>query len=326
MALLTIPVAWTGATGVSGASTIEATYATLGPWAVSTGSATAGAETYSLFYPTDLGAGGFKHPILTWGNGTGATPSQYADTLDHLASWGFVVIASDSGSVGLGTEMLDGAEYMVAENADPASVFYQKLDPAKVGALGHSQGAGGTLNATVHSNGLIVSALTIELPDPIWWGSPVPSLASVAAPMFFIRGTSDPIATESAAQNWYDEVPAGVKAALIGAGHNDIQTTNNRLKGYITAWMMYTLQGDPVAQDAFVGSAAEINGNVSWESQAEKNLLGPVAVGGFAAAPAVAEAGTSGDHTARYVALGWAVLAAALATGGAYGVWRTRRR
>src|SRR5262249_17787508 len=55
------------------ASAIETTYRATGSWAVSTGSVSAYGGTYTLFYPTNLGANGFKHPILTWGNGTNAT-------------------------------------------------------------------------------------------------------------------------------------------------------------------------------------------------------------------------------------------------------------
>lgn len=252
---------------------IETQYKTPGSWAVTTGTVTVSGSAYTLYRPANLGAGGVTHPILTWGNGTGGTSSKVADTLNHLASWGFVVIASNSGATGTGTEMLAGANYMVSENTNASSVFYQKLNTAKVGALGTSQGAGGTLNATMNSNGVIKTALTIELPDPIWWSTPVPSLTTLTASIFFIRGTADFIATESAAQNWYNQVPgAAAKAARKGTGHNEIDKTNNKLKGYITAWMMYTLQGDTAARGAFAGAAPEINDNTAWQDQAEKNL------------------------------------------------------
>lgn len=256
------------------ASAIETTYRAVGPWAVSTGSTTASGG-YKLYYPTNLGSGGFLHPILTWGNGTGATPSKYDGILTHLASWGFVVIASNSGQTGLGTEILNGANWMVGQNANSASIFYHKLDVANVGALGHSQGAGGALNATLNSGGLITSTLTAALPDPLWWSTPVPNMTTypVASQIFFVRGTSDFLATESAAVNWYNPVPGGAaKAGQKSAGHNEIQSASTRLKGYVTAWMLYTLRGDTYARGAFVGSPPEINTNTAWQNAAEKNL------------------------------------------------------
>jgi hypothetical protein len=257
------------------ASAVETTYRATGSWAVSTGTASAFGGTYKLYYPTNLGAGGFRHPILTWGNGTNATPSKYDGILTHLASWGFAVIASNSGQTGLGTQILDGAHYLVNEEGNPSSVFYHKLDIANVGALGHSQGAGGALNATITSGGLITSTITVALPDPFWWTTPVPNMANFpsAGQILFIRGTSDFLATESAALNWYNPVPGGAaKAAQKSAGHNEIQNANTRLKGYVTAWMLYTLRGDTSARAAFVGSPPEINTNTAWQNTAEKNL------------------------------------------------------
>ncbi len=44
---------------------------------------------------------------------------------------------------------MGGAQWMVAKNSDSGSIFYNKLDTSKIGALGHSQGAGGVLNAVL---------------------------------------------------------------------------------------------------------------------------------------------------------------------------------
>jgi hypothetical protein len=252
---------------------IENTYKANGPWATTTGTATISGQPYTLHYPSNLGANNFDHPILSWGNGTGANPSQYADTLQHLASWGFVVIAGNSGTQGLGTQILAGAQYLVAQNGVSSSIFYQKLNTAQVGAFGHSQGAGGTLNATLNSGGLIKTAVTIALPDPIWWSTPVPNLSGMTASIFFVRGSNDFLATANAATNWYNQVPgAAAKASRKSTGHNEIQAVNNRLQGYVTAWMMYRLQGDNTARGAFAGATPEVPTNTNWQHWAGKNL------------------------------------------------------
>jgi hypothetical protein len=55
---------------------IELKYYANGPWAVtvSIGSqcCDSAGDKFDLYYPTNLGQGGFTHPILTWGNGTGS--------------------------------------------------------------------------------------------------------------------------------------------------------------------------------------------------------------------------------------------------------------
>ena len=40
---------------------------------------------------------------------------------------------------------------------------------------------------------------------------------------------------------------------LTGAGHNTIQGTGGGFLGYITAWLMYQLEGGATARQVFVG-------------------------------------------------------------------------
>jgi len=126
---------------------IELKYYAKGHWAVTTSLAGACCDSsgneFDLYYPTNLGVDGFKHPIITWGNGTHAKSRQYAYFLNHLASWGFVIIATEDENTGPGQTILDGANYMVRENSNSSSIFYQKLEVNEIGAMGHSQGATG---------------------------------------------------------------------------------------------------------------------------------------------------------------------------------------
>ncbi|MEV0384902.1 alpha/beta hydrolase [Nonomuraea sp. NPDC050643] len=254
------------------ADTIESHYEVAGPWAVTTADA---GTAYKLYYPTDLGAGGFKHPIITWGNGTNAVPTQYPGVLNQLASWGFVVVASTDTTTGTGSEMIAAATYMVGRNTDASSVFHGRLDVTKVGAVGHSQGAGGAVNTATKSGGLITSVVPIALPAPIWVGSGDKFFVDqIACPVLFLSGTADGlISPHSAVLAYYNAVPgAAAKAMLKGAGHNTIQGTGGGFLGYLTAWLMYTLQGDSYARGAFAGSAPEIGTNSSWQDTAQKNL------------------------------------------------------
>src|SRR5262249_16283454 len=54
---------------------------------------------FTLFLPIGRPAGS---PILTWGNGTGGSPSSYSGLLNQWASYGIIVAASTSGSTGTG--------------------------------------------------------------------------------------------------------------------------------------------------------------------------------------------------------------------------------
>jgi hypothetical protein len=270
---------------------VELKYYAPGPWAVtvSTGGACCDSSNnkFDLYYPTTLGANGFMHPILTWGNGSFGSPLQYDYFLRHMASWGFVVIATQDQQTGTGQTILDGVNFMVHANSDPASTFFHKLNVNQIGAFGHSQGAGGAGNALIKSAGLIKTVVPIELPARVWCtlGPNCFEPANLTSgSVFFIDGSTDfPISPptqtpqtsgEQSVQAFYDATPGSVrklKGTLIGPNHNDVQGQPdcahamfpcvNGVYGYLgypTAWFMYQLQGDAVAHGAFVNGTGEM--------------------------------------------------------------------
>jgi len=278
---------------------IELKYYGAGTWAVSKGHACCDSlnHTFDLYYPTNLGANGFHHPILTWGNGSNAVPSQYDYLLTHMASWGFVVIATEDKTTGNGQTILDGANYLVGQNNGPPSnnIFYQKLDVHRIGAFGHSQGSQGAINALIKSAGLIKTVIPIELPATIWC-SLGPSCADTSqltsGSVFFIDGSTDiPISPptqdpniqgQQSIQAFYNAVPNAtlkVRGTLMGPNHNDVQGQPDCLHasfpcvngvygylGYPTAWFMFQLQGDAYAHGAFVNGTGEMfSETTNWE-------------------------------------------------------------
>jgi hypothetical protein len=276
--------------------TIERRFAATGVWAVTTSPGGACCDSlgnaFDLYYPTNLGANGFKHPILTWGNGTNGAPSHYTTFLTHMASWGFVVIATLDKTTGPGQTIRDGANFLIAANSNPASIFFNKLKTTEIGAFGHSQGATGAMNALINSSGTIKTVLPIELPARIWCtASCVPMPSFTQGSVFFLDGSLDPISPptqsplisgEQSIAGYYNAVPAGVaklKGTLRGPTHNDVTGQPDCAAaqppcligvfgylGYPTAWMMFQLQGDAVAHGAFVSGTGEMfSQTVNWE-------------------------------------------------------------
>jgi hypothetical protein len=246
-----------------------------------------------LYYPTNLGANNSKLPIITWGNGTGGTSTGARYFLRHLASWGFVVIASRDGYERNGASILAAAHRMVDENANLASPFYNKLDTAHIGAVGHSQGASGVVRAMIDSYTTptyppIVTAIPIELPGQRFCFCPPADVLDTASvthgSIFFVDGSADvPVsppkqpphtAGEQSIEAFYDAVPNGVpklKGTLLAANHNDIGGQPDCLPGapfcdvgvfgylgYPTAWLAYQLGVDPSAKAAFVSGSGEM--------------------------------------------------------------------
>jgi pimeloyl-ACP methyl ester carboxylesterase len=296
LAVLGAVITAAGLTTPASAATdpVEARYTAAGPYATTTGSATDSAgNSYTLYYPSNYSALGFKSPIVTWGNGTNASPAMYSTLLTHFASYGFTVIASDLANTGSGREIDAGAHYLVAQNSTPGSVFYSSLDVSHVAAVGHSQGAGGATRAAENDPGLITTLMTFSLPNTMWIGTnpDCPTKAdctynpaALTQPVFFIstHGFLDSIiASPSTETAFYNSVQGQAALGIISdsdgkaADHNSVQNVSSGGNpdgelGYATAWLEYQLLGNATAATAFTGAAPELVSNGNWPGSACK--------------------------------------------------------
>ena len=215
-----------------------------------------------------------------------------------MASWGFVVIATEDSFTGLGRTILDGVKYMIQLDCCKPNnnIFYHKLDKNQIGAFGHSQGAGGAIRAFMASAGTIKTVVPIELPAQVFctFGPKCIDTKNLkSGSIFFIDGSNDSISPptqpswltgEQSIEAYYAATPTNVekvKGTIIGPGHNDIQGQPqcpadrhvpgciNGVYGYLgypTAWFMDRLQGDAYAHGAFVNGTGEMfSETTNWE-------------------------------------------------------------
>jgi pimeloyl-ACP methyl ester carboxylesterase len=240
---------------------IETRYAAAGPWEYTTSPAR-DAEDRPLVvaHPVSLGAGGTRHPVAVWGNGTWAPLTKYTALLAHLASWGFVVAAPESNTLGDGVEIEAAARYLVAAGGDPASRFHGRLDTTRLAALGHSQGAGGSARAAVRTEGLITTVVPIALPSPglVSEGHEY-DMTALSVPVLLMGGEVDGIAPPGDLADYLRQVPGpGALLVLNGADHNGIQAVDGGgFLGYLTAWLRHHLCDDEEAAAAFAGPVPE---------------------------------------------------------------------
>ncbi|OYD61189.1 poly(ethylene terephthalate) hydrolase family protein [Rhodococcus sp. OK302] len=258
----------TSATPSQPDSTVSDTYAAPGADEVIATAVTG----YQLFYPSDVATDGEHHPLITFGNGSYATFEQYEALLRHLASWGFVVVVADSSVTGDGQEILAAARYVVDENINPDSIFHNAINVESIASVGHSQGAGGAINAATHSEGLISSTAVLDLPDP-WWASrpiDVVDVTRLGVPVFFMAGADDPVSTSLAQSNYYNASPTqAALGRLRGVGHN-WASDGEGFRGYLTAWLKFTLSEDPFAATAFTGESPALLSDSDWDQQSVK--------------------------------------------------------
>ena len=116
-------------------------------------------QRFNVYRPKNLAQSGYCHPILIWANGytdnpeqnpplcvtdsaTGKWCGQYLPMMNHLASHGFVVVASLSTATGSGDPLptIVGLNWILQQAEDSSSPYYHRLDTANIGQLGHSFG------------------------------------------------------------------------------------------------------------------------------------------------------------------------------------------
>jgi len=217
---------------------------------------------FTMFRPKDLSQGGLCHPVITWGNGTGSNPSLYKVLLNHLASHGFVVIASDSPNVSQGTPapMVAGVTWVLQQNDDPTSELYQKIDTTHIGATGHSQGAFATTSAGADSHIVTIAPLCgasaqRNLHGPAW---------------LFCGGmdTTVPCSTVQNASNAISNVPV-MQADYLSVDHASWITFRGTkpspVEAAVTAWMRVQLMGDTALRTWFYGPSCKLCTDSGWQ-------------------------------------------------------------
>lgn len=235
-----------------------------------------GPSGYVLFYPQELGRDGTKHPILSWGPGAVETASDFVTMLNHIASHGFVVISFDA--TPQGQELIKGIDYLLAENMRADSVFYEKLDPTKISAGGHSAGSLATfviggdprLVTTLH-----ISGGTFE---------PHTDIMNLHAPALFVCGEPGgdgllvgDVANPNCEIDFMNATVPVFYGITKGASHmtpteiGDPTIRTHQLAAMV-GWLRWQLLADANAQTMFTGPTCTLCADPAWSTAKSKNL------------------------------------------------------
>ncbi|MDA8139755.1 MAG: hypothetical protein M0036_13985 [Desulfobacteraceae bacterium] len=195
-----------------------------------------------LFYPNNIPSG-TKLPIFLWGCGGGSDPSAYVDHLNHIASWGFVVIAEVSS--GNGSELLSALDWLTTQNNTRTSVLYQKLDLTKVAAGGHSMGSIGTFQIASDSR----LKTTIHVAGGSFSGQGPKNLRN---PTAYICGADDQMGATPNAETDYQNTTVPVFMTVM-TGVDHMMAARQGLPA-ITAWLLWHLKGETQRKADFLNN------------------------------------------------------------------------
>jgi dienelactone hydrolase/archaellum component FlaF (FlaF/FlaG flagellin family) len=159
--------------------------------------------TARLFYPatangqnTPYDGSGAPYPAITFGHGFFQAVSTYQSTLEHLATHGYFVIATDSESglfpnhQNFANDLRHSLTYLEQENANPASTLFNQVRTDRFGASGHSMGGGASILATAQDTRIKALAnLAAAETNP----SAVSAMPNINVPVSLISASADTI-------------------------------------------------------------------------------------------------------------------------------------
>ncbi len=239
-----------------------------------------------FWYPAELEKNSDQYPVIMVVNASGTPAASYEPFFERLASWGFIVVGNEDPQTGTGETASITLDCVMNLPAD--HILYGRMDQENMGIIGYSQGGAGALAAvSEYENGKMYktiftgSAAYQFMAGNFGWHYDV---TKIRIPYFMTAGTGksddkgvkDPtkeyggVSPLSALIENYEQVPEDVmkiRARAAGAEHEEMLM---RTDGYMTAWMLYQLQGNEEAGKAFLGEDAEILHNSNWQD-IEKN-------------------------------------------------------
>jgi len=230
--------------------------------------------------PTTLATSAYMHvpisakgpfPVVLFSHGFGGYPEQSSFLTDHLATWGFVVVAPDhrtrdlkaviSNTATSGTQDITDLRQALAlvrsMNASPGTLLTGKLDLTRVASLGHSAGGGAAI--TVAGDKDIRTYIGLA-PSP---GTPPPS-----KPGLIMQGTADKVVNPAGTLKLYGKLKAPKRLILIdGGGHNvfDDGCTIGAAQGGLVAFVKTLKLSPAFTAEAIDGcSAPDVSPPVAW--------------------------------------------------------------
>ena len=250
-------------------------------------------KAHTIFVPQDLSA--FNQdkplPVLVWGNGACSnSPFEHYLFLNEIASYGFIVVATGympeegeryHGPMSTTEQQIESIDWVIAQNADESSPYYNKIDVKNIAVAGMSCGGLQTLyncadkrikTLMVCNSGLFnesnAGSAVGGMPMP-----PKSKLKEIHSSIIYILGGETDIAYGNGMDDFskIDHVPACATNLPVGHGGTYAQPHGGEYAIVALAWLDWQLKGDQEAAKMFKGDDCELLKRKDWTI--EKNAL-----------------------------------------------------
>ena len=250
-------------------------------------------KEHTVIVPQDLAPFGAQKllPVLVWGNGACAnSPFEHMNFLNEIASNGYIVLATGDipmtdewykGPMSRAEQQIESLDWIIAQNNDPQSPYYQKVDTKNICVAGMSCGGLQTLyncadpritTLMICNSGLFKQSNAAQAVG----GMPMPEkskLKDIHTPIIYILGGKEDIAYENGMDDFHliSHVPAVAINYPVGHGGTYRQPYGGEFTIPALAWLNWQLKGDKEAAKMFVGKKPGLLQRKDWTI--EKNKL-----------------------------------------------------
>lgn len=251
-------------------------------------------QAHTVFVPQDLTVFNKKHPlpVLVWGNGACTnSPWEHFKFLNEIASYGFIVVATGyipmeekpyEGPMSTTQQQIESIDWVEAQNEDPASPYYQKIDVKNIAVAGMSCGGLQTLyncadprikTLMVCNSGLFNEQNKGEAKG----GMPMPpkeKLQEIHTPVIYILGGEKDIAYNNGMDDFHriHHVPACAVNFPVGHGGTYRQPHGGEFSVVALAWLQWQLKGDKEAAKMFKGKDCQLASRKDWTIEKNKKF------------------------------------------------------
>jgi dienelactone hydrolase len=236
---------------------------------------------HTVFVPQDLSKFGKKNPlpVLVWGNGACTnSPWEHYKFLNEIASYGFIVLATGyipmeeqpfRGPMSTTQQQIESIDWAFAQNADPKSPYYNKIDVKNICVAGMSCGGLQTLFNCADPR---ISLLMIcnsglfnqQNANQAVGGMPMPpkeKLNEIHTPIMYLLGGETDIAYGNGMDDFrrISHVPACAANFPVGHGGTYREPHGGEFTVAALAWLQWQLKGDKKAAKMFVGNDCDLS-------------------------------------------------------------------
>jgi len=249
---------------------------------------------HTVFVPQDLSAFSKSKqlPVLVWGNGACAnSPWEHMNFLNEIASHGYIVLATGiipmtdewyRGPMSRSEQQIESIDWIIAQNANPASPYYNKIDVKNICVAGMSCGGLQTLfncadkrikTLMICNSGLFSQQNAGQAVG----GMPMPpkeKLKEIHTPIIYILGGKEDIAYENGMDDFHriSHVPACAANFPVGHGGTYRQPHGGEFSIVALAWLDWQLKNDQKAAKMFKGKDCELSKRKDWTLEKNAKL------------------------------------------------------